>query len=419
MIANATMALLAGAGGEPAAAGTPAGPAAARVPLRAPFGAVLRQAAGGNALPAGGNVLPPPASADGDAAAAQQRGAALAALTPPPGEAAAGPDGPAAPEPSPLLVPGELPGVVRPTPPRVTAAIAAPAAAVAPQTQAVAHTAAIAWQNGAPAAVDPAIDAGARSTIAGRTGPGVASTGIPAPLAAPVAGPRPAPVPPSPAPVPAAAVPTGDVPLQWPLPPALQTAGPDAANPKRAAFDSQRILAAATALAGAEPHSATADGWRLDGLATLRAPAVPGAVSPPPVALLEPATAAPRLGERVVVMVAESVKRAEIRVSPAELGPLRIDVDQRDGLTSVTFSAQHAQTRELLEAALPRLREFLQGAGLTLGEASVEQQGERADGSEAGEPAESSPAEPAPGEAAATPVTAVTPARRGLIDTFV
>lgn len=102
-----------------------------------------------------------------------------------------------------------------------------------------------------------------------------------------------------------------------------------------------------------------------------------------------------QLGERVLLMAGNQVKTAEIRLTPAELGPLRVQVAMDDGAANVTFQAQHAATREAIEQALPRLRELLAENGLSLGQANVGEQGvsERnrdqqpgaAEGAEAGE----------------------------------
>ena len=82
------------------------------------------------------------------------------------------------------------------------------------------------------------------------------------------------------------------------------------------------------------------------------------------------------LGERVVVMANNQLQNAEIRLTPAELGPLRVQVAVEDGAANVTFHAQHAVTREAIEQALPRLRELLAENGLTLNHADVGEQAE-------------------------------------------
>lgn len=82
-----------------------------------------------------------------------------------------------------------------------------------------------------------------------------------------------------------------------------------------------------------------------------------------------------QMGERVLLMAANQLKTAEIRLTPAELGPLRVQISMDDGATNVSFHAQHAVTREAIEQALPRLREMLAENGLSLGQADVGEQG--------------------------------------------
>lgn len=101
-----------------------------------------------------------------------------------------------------------------------------------------------------------------------------------------------------------------------------------------------------------------------------------------------------QIGERVLLMAGKQMTSAEIRLTPAELGPLRIQVSVDDGAANVTFQAQHAVTREAIEQALPRLRELLAENGLSLGEASVGEQGV----AEGQRDEQSNPANAAPGE---------------------
>jgi flagellar hook-length control protein FliK len=96
-----------------------------------------------------------------------------------------------------------------------------------------------------------------------------------------------------------------------------------------------------------------------------------------------------QLGERVVMMAGNQLKTAEIRLTPAELGPLRVQVAVDDGAAHVTFHAQHAVTREAIEQALPRLREMLAENGLALGQTDVSDRGVgegRKDGAAEGSP---------------------------------
>ncbi len=81
------------------------------------------------------------------------------------------------------------------------------------------------------------------------------------------------------------------------------------------------------------------------------------------------------LSERVLVMTSGKLGNAEIRLTPAELGPVRVQVSVDDGTATVSFQASHATTREAIEQALPRLRDMLTENGLSLGQASVGDQG--------------------------------------------
>jgi flagellar hook-length control protein FliK len=68
------------------------------------------------------------------------------------------------------------------------------------------------------------------------------------------------------------------------------------------------------------------------------------------------------------------VQAATVRLSPEHLGPVEVRVDVRDSQINVTFGASHADTRAALEQALPKLREMFAGAGLSLGQATVQQE---------------------------------------------
>ena len=81
------------------------------------------------------------------------------------------------------------------------------------------------------------------------------------------------------------------------------------------------------------------------------------------------------LGDRVIMMAGQRVQTADIRLNPADLGPLRVQVSVDDGAVSVSFHAQHALTRDAIEQALPRLRDLLGDNGLALADANVSDQG--------------------------------------------
>ncbi len=69
------------------------------------------------------------------------------------------------------------------------------------------------------------------------------------------------------------------------------------------------------------------------------------------------------LGERISFMINQNLNSAEIRVDPPQLGKLEIQIQVKDDAASIVIHTQHAQTRDLVDAASVRLREYLQEAG--------------------------------------------------------
>ncbi len=69
------------------------------------------------------------------------------------------------------------------------------------------------------------------------------------------------------------------------------------------------------------------------------------------------------LGDRVSWMINQKQNSATIRLDPPMLGKLDVQVRIADDATTITIQTQHAQTRELIESASVRLRDFLQESG--------------------------------------------------------
>lgn len=64
-------------------------------------------------------------------------------------------------------------------------------------------------------------------------------------------------------------------------------------------------------------------------------------------------------------------ERAELKLNPAELGPVSIRVDMKADHATLTIVAASPDTRSALEQSLPQLRDLLAAQGITLGQASV------------------------------------------------
>jgi flagellar hook-length control protein FliK len=80
------------------------------------------------------------------------------------------------------------------------------------------------------------------------------------------------------------------------------------------------------------------------------------------------------MSSRVVWMAKEGVQQAELRLTPANMGPVEVRLHVQNDQASVTFLAQHAATRDALEQALPRLRDSFAESGLELANAEVGEQ---------------------------------------------
>ncbi|MFM5034611.1 flagellar hook-length control protein FliK [Aeromonas media] len=82
-----------------------------------------------------------------------------------------------------------------------------------------------------------------------------------------------------------------------------------------------------------------------------------------------------QLHQRVNLMLADKLQQAEIQLDPLGLGKMKIQIQMgADSQANVHFVVQHGQTREMLEQAMPRLRDMLAGQGIQLGQTQVQQQ---------------------------------------------
>lgn len=134
------------------------------------------------------------------------------------------------------------------------------------------------------------------------------------------------------------------------------------------------------------------------------------------------------LSQKVVFLSNAHQQSAELTLNPPDLGPLQVVLRVADNHAHALFVSQHAQVRDAVEAALPKLREAMEAGGLGLGSASVSdggfasQQQNPQQSFAGGRP---SPRARAGSSAADAPVDAVqsaaagaTVSRAGLVDTF-
>jgi len=80
------------------------------------------------------------------------------------------------------------------------------------------------------------------------------------------------------------------------------------------------------------------------------------------------------LGSRLQMMVGQNLQTAEIRLDPPELGALDIKIKITNDVATVNITSAHAQVREALESAIPKLREMFEESGVLLGDVNVRQE---------------------------------------------
>jgi flagellar hook-length control protein FliK len=77
------------------------------------------------------------------------------------------------------------------------------------------------------------------------------------------------------------------------------------------------------------------------------------------------------VGQKVVWMVAGGQQSATLTLNPPDLGPLQVVVNVSNDQASADFSSNAPEVRAALEAAMPKLRDMLNDAGIQLGSSSV------------------------------------------------
>jgi flagellar hook-length control protein FliK len=109
-------------------------------------------------------------------------------------------------------------------------------------------------------------------------------------------------------------------------------------------------------------------------------PALPGNVAgtpPRPVEAAVPVQAevradigskefAPALGSQLSVLVRNGIEHAQLKLNPAEMGPIEVRISIDGQQAQVDFSAAQAHTRQALQDAVPALATALRESGLTL-----------------------------------------------------
>ena len=79
-------------------------------------------------------------------------------------------------------------------------------------------------------------------------------------------------------------------------------------------------------------------------------------------------------GEKIVWLAKNDQQTAQISINPPQLGPMQISLSMNGDQANALFASPHVEVRQAIEDAMPRLREMLSAAGISLGDANVSTQ---------------------------------------------
>ena len=191
---------------------------------------------------------------------------------------------------------------------------------------------------------------------------------------------------------------------------------PPSASANESAAAATRALAAQVALVtgDAATKDDSAAPARPGDLLAAQATRAPLAVEHPPIVThVRDPRWADEFANRIALQVNQRESVASISLTPVDLGPVDVNVTVRDSQATIHFGAAQAETRALIEASLPKLRELLAAQGFQLMDASVSSQGFRQSKPQPG------PSVPRPSSVdEVTPVTTRAIVMNGLLDTY-
>lgn len=75
--------------------------------------------------------------------------------------------------------------------------------------------------------------------------------------------------------------------------------------------------------------------------------------------------------QQVTWLAKNGIEHAEIRVKPADLGPISVRIEMHNNEAVISFAVTQPETRVAVEDALHRLQEMLAESGISMGETSV------------------------------------------------
>lgn len=132
------------------------------------------------------------------------------------------------------------------------------------------------------------------------------------------------------------------------------------------------------------------------------------------------------MGNKITWMATGGIQSASLTLNPPDLGPMQVVLNVHNQQADATFITAQPEVKQALEAAMPKLREMMDQAGIQLGQATVntgmpnQQQGANGGQQQARSSSGAGGAgQEQDGEIAITgAATATTTSGLGLVDTF-
>lgn len=79
-----------------------------------------------------------------------------------------------------------------------------------------------------------------------------------------------------------------------------------------------------------------------------------------------------QFNDQVLWLGSQQIKSAAIKVTPAELGPVEVNIKVINDKATIQFHSHSGQVRELIEQAMPKLREMMHDQGIQLADVDVQ-----------------------------------------------
>ncbi len=79
-------------------------------------------------------------------------------------------------------------------------------------------------------------------------------------------------------------------------------------------------------------------------------------------------------GRQILSLTQKGNQRVALHLNPENLGPVMVDIKVSEQTAQIQFAAMNQQIRNIIENAIPQLREVLEEQGITLSEATVDDQ---------------------------------------------